>query len=604
MRSNTTANGVRWLGPASNRSTPKCNLCEIPWLFVVSVGGRTGSTTVLNMLNAHPSINLAGENHGTMLDTVARWQKEAASGYKSFSTSMQRGPVNPIDVLCDEQAEYLELTSPIVTLSAKPSPGGRVVRGFKDIIWTEDTINMLDLLFPCNRKVFSVRANLTAQQDSQAESHSGAGVTFNTSLHEIARRMVQADHETGRPWRSFWLELPEAGFNASQFNDMLHWLGEDGCKFTGVIHANARTGASRSSYANYEGTWFEAAAMLQGTCSLVVSSPGGEADLDGPNVELTALPAAAHNFEGDLPVPPRPVDPGFANFAALFDRVVVVCYMSTCQGHLEVWPTWLQHKVRVHDGKDLNAKLGILNVSDHGLKVTMGHAAVWEELGTDGVDSILVLEDDYRPIQETVSALAGNSSTIESLRAFVNDEEWHMLRVAYIPHELGETCSDTCRCMPSAASPNVCQVSLPPLGTEPAFCEAQSMAAYAVHKRVRPLLINFQRATFDNLTNHIEPIFDATHTGNKSNLSAVGYFAVPIDTYFPATLPKTHYITPGLIVQQEKPLQLVNMTRFGAQCNNASVGTPLGDTIYSLSPSQLKAEAYAAVKPNQTKIAT
>merc|ERR1711871_1079469 len=108
------------------------------------------------------------------------------------------------------------------------------------------------------------------------------------------------------------------------------------------------------------------------------------------------------------------------------------------------------------------------------------------------------------------------------------------------------------------------------------------MAAYAVHKRMRTMLMDFQHGTFSNLTRWVEPIFDATHVGNKSNQSALGHFAVPIDTYFPATLPRTHYITPGFVVQQEKPLQLVNMSRFGAMCNEASLGTPLGATLYPL----------------------
>ena len=59
-------------------SPPKCNLCERPYLFVVSVGGRTGSTSVLNMLNAIPHIRLAGENGG-QIDLLTSLYEEAAS---------------------------------------------------------------------------------------------------------------------------------------------------------------------------------------------------------------------------------------------------------------------------------------------------------------------------------------------------------------------------------------------------------------------------------------------------------------------------------------------------------------------------------------------
>ena len=42
-----------------------------------------------------------------------------------------------------------------------------MIRGYKDIDWTAKSIEFLDLVFPCNRKVFNVREDESAQEASQ-----------------------------------------------------------------------------------------------------------------------------------------------------------------------------------------------------------------------------------------------------------------------------------------------------------------------------------------------------------------------------------------------------------------------------------------------------
>ena len=44
-----------------NQEKKSCDLCGQRWLFVLATG-RSGSTTVLNMLNALPGVYMAGEN--------------------------------------------------------------------------------------------------------------------------------------------------------------------------------------------------------------------------------------------------------------------------------------------------------------------------------------------------------------------------------------------------------------------------------------------------------------------------------------------------------------------------------------------------------------
>jgi len=356
-----------------------------------------------------------------------------------------------------------------------------------------------------------------------------------------------------------------------------------------------------------------------GSTMLVASSPLLAAGYSHQPVDLT-LPlivprttsgvpqsalAAANNrsdFEGEAWLRPPPVSLGFARFASLFDRIAIVCYESTCEHQRSAWPLWLQERVVPVDGHPVNMRLGVADVIDHGYKVTLGHSEAWKLLGKGGVSSVLILEDDYRPINKTVAAFAEPSGapTLEGMRSFVSGADWQMLRVGYIPHDLpAGGCSALCECVPSVASPNVCQVTLPAVGG--GFCATESMAAYAVHASALPELMAYTHATFRNYSLHSELVWDAQHTG--SNVStATGWFSTPVDTYLPATLRRMHYLTPGMVVQQAKPLQLVNMTHFGEECNRASQHTPMASGVYAMTDSELCVVAKTAVGQDPTKL--
>ena len=216
---------------------------------------------------------------------------------------------------------------------------------------------------------------------------------------------------------------------------------------------------------------------------------------------------------------------------------------------------------------------------------------------------LLVLEDDFRPIQfgDMLSeVLAVNSSTLDELQAFVNGESWQMLRLAYVPHRPHDLiefsngrCSSECECRPSTSSPNVCAITLQAEGSvTPDSCQLTSMAAYAVHKSLRSQLVGFAHASYSNLTEQIRPADQAT----DSNSSKAGYFSTPIDSYFPATIRRIHYLTPGIILQGDKPEQLYPQSLFGSGCNHASVQTPLGAIFQPLSVLTSPASSTRAAK--------
>ena len=136
---------------------------------MVSPGGRTGSTTVLDMVNAHPAFGLAGENGGQLLTAMGLYK--TAANQNSHIESWGRGDVHPYDLLCDLAGWFEHVTPPAhaaaqVTRSVGTSSGSagsepaRTVRGFKEIRWGEAgpfALMFLNALFPCHRLVFSER---------------------------------------------------------------------------------------------------------------------------------------------------------------------------------------------------------------------------------------------------------------------------------------------------------------------------------------------------------------------------------------------------------------------------------------------------------------
>ena len=71
-------------------------------------------------------------------------------------------------------------------------------------------------------------------------------------------------HRSGMGWKSFWLSVEE--FTADKFNELRVWMGETGCKFTGVVHANN----GNSGYGDAGGTIVDAMRMMNGTCDLTL----------------------------------------------------------------------------------------------------------------------------------------------------------------------------------------------------------------------------------------------------------------------------------------------------------------------------------------------
>lgn len=228
-----------------------CDLCnDSNFLFIFGTG-RSGTTTILNMLNTVPNINLAGENYGELKAFHALY--ENAKNYLGFQDRRDKvvfhGEMDSHELLCTIQ-------SWIRTTIGKPSnPSNTNIIGFKEIrhkpnqkaqrlapdesqkyekanTSTDYFYDFLLKAFPCSRIVINYRQNTTQQHLSRI--HHG-WTKSPGSLQEESESMI-AWHLKNKE-RSFLLPLEE--FSTDNFNHLLGFLGIENCTFTKVCHSNS-----------------------------------------------------------------------------------------------------------------------------------------------------------------------------------------------------------------------------------------------------------------------------------------------------------------------------------------------------------------------------
>lgn len=249
--------GLRWKLPYNRNHSARCDLFSKQWLFVVSPGGRTGSTTVLDMINAHPAFDLAGENNGQLLSAMELWSAAASQWNDTDGGPWKRSELHPYDLLCDLAAWFEDITlartedpqaaltmealkahTQMSRLSKAPYAGtpasaqARTVLGFKEIRWGGDatSLRFLNALFPCHRIVVSERSGDWQSKWTNASIAQSKAKGWSRYLRQ------QPD------WHHRRIQLGANGFRLDDFNGMLNWLGEpeDGCRYRHVETANTK----------------------------------------------------------------------------------------------------------------------------------------------------------------------------------------------------------------------------------------------------------------------------------------------------------------------------------------------------------------------------
>lgn len=199
------------------------------WLLILSAGGRTGSTTVLRMVNELPGAFIGGENAGIW---AAAFDQLRHSEFQSIYPWYQ----NTDDRYADDAVCAL------IQAAVRPAPDEpAVIRGFKEIRLPKH--DDFFRLFPRVKIIFSTRRDVEAHTKSTFTRQRGAGAAgaFNRAFRAAGisasqQRMRAIRRALPRDAQVFDIALED--FSTSTFDRLAHWLGYRGCRYAHVARMN------------------------------------------------------------------------------------------------------------------------------------------------------------------------------------------------------------------------------------------------------------------------------------------------------------------------------------------------------------------------------
>lgn len=210
-----------------------CDLCrDYNWLLVVA-SGRSGSTAVMDMLNAIPGVLVVGENDGYITKIGAAYRKLNSQPRQWFETpygAWWRTSTSFDHLLCDIQAMARSLVG-----TADPKENLSFV-GWKEIRYgTVEDLNVITRLFPCAKFVVNYRRDVASQSLSGFYRLRGERTAVVSALLKQNELYMKWAATLGRK-RSFTVTLED--FSVQRFNELLTWLGYSNCSYSAVIRSN------------------------------------------------------------------------------------------------------------------------------------------------------------------------------------------------------------------------------------------------------------------------------------------------------------------------------------------------------------------------------
>ena len=242
-----------------------CDLCSQKYVFVLAAGGRTGSTSLLEGLNALPGISLSGENFGVLEDLRAEFAKVSElvgrNGRQSPAAYFVPKPDGLLKhALCGQQSMVARWAGRMSEQKGEVEQ----IYGFKELLQIpsmdsggefeaeqphlpsrhEEWVEFLETLFPCSRIVLNLRRDRAAQAqgildsffDTNADPLSAPPRTrIQKELEAVSQFMLEWHGNRSRLGRSFLMYTED--MDAQRFTELAQWLGQP-CTFHSAPNAN------------------------------------------------------------------------------------------------------------------------------------------------------------------------------------------------------------------------------------------------------------------------------------------------------------------------------------------------------------------------------
>jgi len=223
-----------------------CSPCNRRYLFIIATV-RSGSTTLLQMLNHLPNVRLSGENLNELYVTsLLASNLEKSSSSMAYDEEVEGAWMHH---KIPTQAMACPIQQVINTINPPWAPsldgydqstilGHKTVR-FQEAHWSpSEAAVFFKESFPCSRIVVNIRSNT----EGQAASTMKLGWSHNASLteEELVKEtefLTELAENLG-PDTARLIDMTMWTKNISVLNDLLDWLGYKECHFKSLVHAN------------------------------------------------------------------------------------------------------------------------------------------------------------------------------------------------------------------------------------------------------------------------------------------------------------------------------------------------------------------------------
>lgn len=215
---------------AKLRKESKEDGCELNWLFQISTG-RSGSTSLMNMLNQLPNVYIAGENGGIMNKLYDLHTLSIRTGYSESKTkgAWWHHRINRF-TLQRNMRTYVESAIGIDSYNYSWV-------GFKEIRHKDtDVLDFMMTLFPCSKFIVNIRQDVASQSKS---------AWYGSNKNNISEKLLHTNEKLIKwckmnPERVFTISLEE--FTLENLNRLASWLGFPNCKYFRISHSNKHSG--------------------------------------------------------------------------------------------------------------------------------------------------------------------------------------------------------------------------------------------------------------------------------------------------------------------------------------------------------------------------
>ena len=231
--------------PTTNCQTDiSCDPCRRKFLFLLAQG-RSGSTTLKNMINVLPGIRIGGETGQTIrnLDNLfnqIRRDGNFENGNGDLKNSWGHNPYDTNYLACPAMSMLEALNPPL-----KNETDSETILGIKEIQNTESSLKFMIKYLPCARFIFNVRADNEGLSSALRTFHLKDRERLN-AVRDTQNALFREYHKILGAHKSYFMDMNEWRDDKRYFDDLAKWLGYENCNYSGMFHDH--NGAYRLDY--------------------------------------------------------------------------------------------------------------------------------------------------------------------------------------------------------------------------------------------------------------------------------------------------------------------------------------------------------------------